>query len=449
MRVTKRLEHPGGTSDGVLADGSGASDESVARARARTKINDLIHEFFAHLPPLPANECPLAVPLYGASEVIGALGALLDQEVTMGPRVREFERVFAEFAGSRHAVMVNSGSSANLVALSALSSESFAGGLRPGDEVLVPAVTWPTTVAPVLQLGCVPVLVDIDERTLNIDLDLVEAAIGPRTRAIFPVHLLGNPVDMPTLMDLASAYGLHVIEDSCESLGSSVGGRRVGSFGEFGTFSFYFSHHITTIEGGMIVSDDDDLADLARSMRAHGWIRDVSKRDEIAAANSDIDPRFLFAHVGYNVRPTEVSAAFGLVQLTRLAEFNARRSANARYLMAALDGVSEHLAFVSEQEDAESSWFGFAFKLANGEMRQALSRHLEARRIETRPIVAGNLAAQPAFRDGPQRVAGPLHVATSISERGLFIGNHPSLTEAHLDHIAEAVGDFFRGEYGA
>ncbi|MEY2532094.1 MAG: CDP-4-dehydro-6-deoxyglucose reductase, partial [bacterium] len=256
--------------------------------------------------------------LYGADEVSAALDCLLDQQVTMGERVREFEQAFAEFMGSRHAIMVNSGSSANLLAMSVLASDRIPNGLRPGDEVIVPAVTWATTISPVLQLGCVPVLVDIDADTPNRRPQDLADAISPRTRAIFPVHLLGNPIDMPALMDVAAEHDLMVIEDTCESLGSTIGGRKVGSFGQFGTFSFYFSHHITTIEGGMLVTDDDELADLARSMRAHGWTRDMSNRDELEAASPWIDPRFLFVNLGYNLRPTELQAAFGLVQLGRL-----------------------------------------------------------------------------------------------------------------------------------
>ena len=393
--------------------------------------------------PLPADECPLSVALYGAEEVSGALDCLLDQNVTMGRRVAEFERDFAAFTGSRHAIMVNSGSSANLLALSALASDKLPGGLRPGDEVIVPAVTWSTTIAPVLQMGCVPVLVDIDEGTLNLRPEDLEDAISPRTRAIFPVHLLGNPVDMPALMDIAERHDLWVIEDTCESLGSTIADRQVGSFGAFGTYSFYFSHHITTIEGGMVVTDDDRLADLARSMRAHGWTRDMSNREELETASPWIDPRFLFVNVGYNLRPMEIQAAFGLVQLRRLEEFNEQRRENARYLVDGLADLSGELEFVTEQEGGRSTWFGFTVMLRDSDKRRALSAHLESRKIATRPIVAGNLAVQPAFRDNPHRTVGSLRGATRVGERGLFVGNHPNLTRAHLDHIIAAFHDFF------
>lgn len=421
----------------------GVTDAIDHQDELQAEIAGLVSRYFERLPPLPPNQCPLSVPLYGADEVCEALDVLLTREVTMGKRVREFERRFAEFVGTREAIMVNSGSSANLLALSAIANETVAGGLRPGDEVIVPAVTWSTTVAPILQLGCVPVLVDINEETLNIRADLVEEALSPRTRAIFCVHLLGNPVEMESILRLARERDLWLLEDSCEALGSTFKGRRVGSFGDFGTFSFYFSHHITTIEGGMLVTDDPTLADLARSMRAHGWTRDMAGRAAHEAASPSIDPRFLFVTTGYNVRPTEVQAAFGLVQLPRLDRFNEIRRRNARFLLDRLQGLSGALRFVTEREGARSTWFGFAMMLEDSKRKRNLSRYLERRGIETRPIVAGNLAIQPAFRDGPHRTAGTLRGATAVGERGLFIGNHPALSRPHLEHIVKTFESYF------
>ncbi|MCL2454405.1 MAG: aminotransferase class I/II-fold pyridoxal phosphate-dependent enzyme [Micrococcales bacterium] len=413
------------------------------QAEIRSQVAGLVSEYFDLMPQMPADECPLSVPLYGADEVNGALDSLLTQNITMGAKVRQFEKAFAEHVGSRHAVMVNSGSSANLLALAVLSDPSVPGGLRPGDEVIVPAVTWSTTLAPILQHGCVPVLVDIDPKTLNLRPEDLEAALSPKTRAIMPVHLLGNPVAMGPLMELAERHDLWVVEDTCESLGSTFEGRAVGTFGDMGTYSFFFSHHITTIEGGMLVTDDDRLADLARSIRAHGWTRDMAQRDKLEAANPSIDPRFLFVHVGYNLRPMEISAAFGLVQLQRLEEFNEQRRANVAYLAAALDDLRDEIALVTEQPGGRSTWFGFTAITKDSSTRLALSEHLESRGIATRPIVAGNLAVQPAFRDNPHRLVGDLANATAVGERGLFVGNHPNLTPAHLDHIVAGFRSFF------
>jgi dTDP-4-amino-4,6-dideoxygalactose transaminase len=417
------------------------SEETAATRDLAGDVRRLVDEWFASEED-ESIACPLSVPLYGAEEIAAALEVLLSQRVTMGERVREFEATFADFIGTRYAVMVNSGSSANLLAIAALNSQAMPNGLHPGDEVIVPAMTWPTTVTPILQSGCVPVFVDIDIATLNLRPEDLAAAWSPRTRAIFAVHLLGNPVAMGPLMEFARERDLWVVEDTCESLGSTVAGRHAGAFGHIGTFSFYFSHHITTIEGGMLVTDDVRLADLARSMRAHGWTRDMSNRSEIESANPWIDPRFLFAHVGYNLRPMELQAAFGLVQLRRLHEFNEARRANARRLVAALGNI-EGLEFVAEQEGGRSTWFGFPLLAGDAETRRALSQHLEDNQIETRAIVAGNLAIQPAFRDSQHRTVGSLANATSIGQRGLFIGNHPNLNERRFEHIVSTFHSFF------
>ena len=414
--------------------GSSQSQLDVAEAAQRRKalrvsIDDLIRQHFELLPGLPADECPLSVPLYGAEEVSDALETLLEQNVTMGARVRAFEQKFAGMVGTKHAIMVNSGSSANLLALAVLSSPTLPGALRDGDEIIVPAVTWSTTLAPILQHGCVPVLVDVDPYTLNLQPERLYEALSTRTRAIMPVHLLGNPVDMNPVMEFARQHDLWVIEDTCESLGSTVGDRQAGSFGHFGTFSFYFSHHITTIEGGMLVTSDDRMADLARSIRAHGWTRDMTNREELEQANPWVDPRFLFVNIGYNLRPMEIQGAFGLVQLDRLVGFNERRRANAQYLLGALADLSGELQFVTEQEGSRSTWFGFTVMVKDGETRRALSRHLEGRGIATRPIVAGNLAVQPAFRDNPHRTVGTL--ANSDTARKSLSGSYGSFSNMY------------------
>jgi CDP-4-dehydro-6-deoxyglucose reductase, E1 len=421
------------------------SASTARRAEVAEQIRGLIGEYFSLEEPDDTLDCPLSMPLYGAEEVADSVDVLLSQYVTMGQRVKDFEAQFAEFIGSKHAIMVNSGSSANLIAVAAAASNKVPNGLRPGDEIIVPAVTWPTTITPLLQYGLVPVFVDIDPHTLNLRPEDLEDAMSSRTRGIFVVHLLGNPVAMTQVMEFAREHKMWVLEDTCESLGSEIDGRKVGTFGEFGTYSFYFSHHITTIEGGMVVTNDDALADLARSLRAHGWIRDMSNKEELASASPWIDPRFLFVHVGYNVRPMELQAAFGRVQLKRLDEFNEARRRNADWLIAELSDLSERgdVQFVTEQSGGQSTWFGFTVLCRDAETRQRLSAHLEERRIETRAIVAGNLTVQPAFRDAPHRTVGSLANSTMITQRGLFIGNHPNLDQARLDHIAGAFRSFF------
>ena len=415
------------------------------RSEIETQLAALIDEYFSVEPEQEGIDCPLSVPLYGADEVMSALQVLLSQNVTMGARVKEFERAFSDFIGSRHAVMLNSGSSANLVALAILSESVVPNGLHPGDEVIVPAVTWPTTVTPIIQAGCVPVFVDIDSETLNLRPESLEDALSPRTRAIFVVHLLGNPVAMERVMDFARERDLWVLEDTCESLGSTVDGKHAGAFGHIGTFSFYFSHHITTVEGGMLVTDDDRLADLARSVRSHGWTRDMKNKEELESASPWIDPRFLFVHLGYNLRPMEVQAAFGLVQLERLAEFNEARRENARRLLAGLRRPrrasqvrrragrrSEHLVRIPGDRRGRTDAVG-----AVAPPRGAADRDTRDRRRQPR---------RPAGVQGqPHRTVGSLASATAIGQRGLFIGNHPRLDDRHIDHIVAAFHSFFEG----
>lgn len=427
----------------MTAPSADQSDGAPRRAEIERQLAGLIDEYFELEPPPADDHCPLSVPLYGAEEVASALNSLLTQNVTMGERVLAFEREFAALVGSRHAVMVNSGSSANLVALTVLAQKALEGHLNPGDEVIVPAVAWSTTISPILQLRCIPVFVDIEEDTLNMRPESIDEAATGRTRAVFPVHLLGNPVNMEPLMDRARERDMWVIEDTCESLGTEIGGRNVGTFGHFGTYSFYFSHHITTVEGGMLVTDNDELADLARSLRAHGWSREMSTRAQLEAENPAIDPKFLFVNVGYNLRPMETQAAFGSVQLRRLAGFNEQRRVNAKRLTEALEPYRDQVRLINEQEGGRSTWFGFSMITQSAQQRNELRDHLEARGIATRPIVAGNLALQPAFKSNEHRVVGSLEVATRVGERGLFIGNHPNLTEGQLEHIAKAFRDFY------
>ncbi len=247
---------------------------------------------------------PLTVPTYGPEEVEEALDSLLSTWVSMGKKVKRFEEMFAKYLGARHAVMVNSGSSANLLALSALTNPMFNGRIEPGGEIITPAVTWVTTVYPVANVGCIPVLVDVDMETFNVLPEEVEKAVGSKTKAVMPVHLLGGPCRIGDIRGVAEKHDLFIVEDACESTGAEFQGRKVGTFGDMGTFSFYMSHHISTIEGGMVVTDDDDLYELLKGMRAFGWVRDLRDASKFVKENDGIDPRFLFVTSGYNLRPT-------------------------------------------------------------------------------------------------------------------------------------------------
>jgi CDP-4-dehydro-6-deoxyglucose reductase, E1 len=406
------------------------------------RIRMLVAEEMAGLPVLehdPALGLPLQVPSFGADEAMAAIEALLATEVTMGRRVRAFEEAWAAWCGTRHAVMVNSGSSANLLAWSAMRET---GALQEGDEVVVPAVGWSTTIFPILQAGLRAVVVDVDPATLCIDVDAARSAISPTTRACCAVHLLGCPAEIQRLL---AQTGLPVVEDACAAHGAERGGRKVGSIGLAGTFSFFFSHHVTTIEGGMLVTDDDALANAARSLRAHGWIREMTGREALAARYPDTDPRFLFVTRGYNLRPTELAGAFGPPQLARLPAFVARRRANHAAWCAAVAASGLPLRVFPEPAGTVHSGFAFPLLIEEGAgwERDALLRHLESRRIATRPISGGNLLRQPAL----QGVAGirkprPLPVADAVHDRGFFVGNSHAFGPGHGHLLLRALEDF-------
>ena len=382
---------------------------------------------------------PLNVPTYGAPEVIEALDSLMSTWVTMGKKVKTFEARFAEYVGRRFGVMVNSGSSANLLALSALN-------LQPGDEVITPALTWATTVFPIAQVGATPVLVDVQRDSYNVDPQAIIAAITPKTKAIMPVHLLGNPCDMQSILDLiADLHKLYVIEDCCEAHGAEYNGQKVGSFGDISTFSFFFSHHISTIEGGMVLTNNSIWDNQWRSMRAHGWIRDMHTGDLIAAANPDIDPRFLFAFPGYNFRPTDIQGAFGIHQLPRLDGLVEIRRENAAYFNEKLSTYEEWLMLPSEAPNTKHSYFCYPITVKEGApfTKKEITRFLEDKGLETRPIEAGNMARQPAM-DYINFRTGPLPNADYIHENAFFFGNHHAIGEAEREGIVGYFDEFFR-----
>ncbi|MCA1554426.1 MAG: DegT/DnrJ/EryC1/StrS family aminotransferase, partial [Chloroflexi bacterium] len=299
---------------------------------------------------------PLSAPTYGADEIADALESLLSGRVTMSEKVQRFEQQFAVTIGAKHAVMVNSGSSANLLALMVLANPLTRGHLERDDEVIVPALGWSTTVFPIHLAGATPVFVDIDPETLNVDAARVRDAITPRTKALMIVHLVGNAAPLDELLQIAREHNLFLVEDTCEGLGGEYRGKKLGAFGDMGTFSFYFSHHVNTIEGGMLVSNDDQFAELARVMRAHGWLREVKDKSPFLQAYPDFDPRFLFINTGFNLRPTEINAAFGLQQLPRLESFLAARELNADCWHERLARYEEHLQLLRVPPDSRCAW---------------------------------------------------------------------------------------------
>ena len=399
---------------------------------------------------MPAPE-PLHFPLvdssYDNQEIISCMATLLSGQLTMGAKVRQFEEQFAAYCGARHAVMVNSGSSANLLALSVLTNPLRRVHLRPGDKVAVPAVCWSTSLWPVIQTGLVPVLVDVDPATLNLSIPSLQAALRQHDlKAVLMVHVLGNSTELPALLEIVDRHGLLLMEDTCESLGTTYDGRMLGTLGSFGTFSFYFSHHMTTIEGGMVLAETDEDYDLLKCLRAHGWSREQSNRAELERANSHIDPRFLFVNVGYNLRPMEIQAAFGLEQLKRLDEMNRQRRANVQRIRAAFASHPRwrgQLQFPQATAQLDACWFGFPFLVdpALDLDYRKFTGSLLRNGVDTRPIVSGNMALQPAVRHfGIELGMGPFTGAQAVHERGLFIGCHArALPEDTITRLVDLI----------
>jgi CDP-6-deoxy-D-xylo-4-hexulose-3-dehydrase len=435
---------------------SGSPPRTMNEKRTVAKeTRQLIQRYFA----LEATEefrpgktpIPLSIPTYGWQEVWEALESLLSTQVTMGSKVRRFEEMFAQYIGVEHAVMVNSGSSANLLALSILTNPVATTRLQPGDEVITPAVTWATTIFPILNVGLVPVLVDVDLDGFNLLPEELERAITPRTRAIMLVHLLGNPCEMRSVLDIARRHKLLVIEDACEAPGAEYKGRKVGSLGDLSTFSFFFSHHISTIEGGMLLTNNAEYAELARVLRAFGWARNVHDPRASAAEGPKFDHRFLFVNIGYNLRPTEIQGGFGIHQLRRLEGYIRLRRENARYWCRELAHFSDYLLLPCERKDTRHVWHGYPVMIRSDAPfnREKLVAYLEARGVETRPIMAGNIDEQPALRLFPHQKVGDLPNSRLIHRNAFYFGNHHGIGREKREAVVSYFREFVERGKGA
>ena len=386
----------------------------------------------------------LAAPTWGPEEIAAAKAVIDGGYTTMGAEVKAFEAEFAAYMGAGHAVMVNSGSSANLVAVAALAYRRDR-PLRPGDEVIVPAISWATTYHPLQQYGLRLRFVDIALDTLNIDPALLEQALTPKTRAIVAVSILGNPAALDTIRAFADAHDLALLEDNCESLDAELGGRKCGTFGDLNTFSFFFSHHISTMEGGMIVTDDRELADLCRSMRAHGWTRDLAPDSPIYTRKShDHYEAYRFILPGYNVRPLEIEAAVGRVQLARLPGFTAARRRNLALFQDLFAGDER---FVIQRENGKSSAFCFTIILdpARKPDRNRVFEALTAADIGFRIITGGCFLRHDVIRHYDYTVVGGgTPNAETAHDFGFFVGNHPFDLAPQITRLREVLDDVCR-----
>ncbi len=385
-------------------------------------------------------------PTFGADEVYASTKQMLSTFVTMGKEVKAFESQYAKEFGNKYALFNNSGSSANLLAIAALNNHMCENRLNDGDEIIVPALSWSTTVWPLIQCNLVPVFVDCDPQTYNFDYDKLEAAITPKTKAIMLVHVYGNPCDMDILMGIAKKHNLQVIEDSCESMGAYYKGKAVGTFGRVATFSTYFSHHITTLEGGVCVTDDFKLVEIMRMLRAHGWSRETDEHKQYCEQYPTIDPRFIFINLGYNLRATEVQAVMGQIQLPKLKGFVKTRRENCAFYLKEFAKYSEFFDFQKETAGAESSWFGFGFTLKPGcpFTVKEITKFLNERKIETRPIIAGNMSRHPVMKHYNHKVFGTMDNCNRIMDYGFAVGCHHAIGKEAREYVAGCFSDFIK-----
>ncbi|PTQ81038.1 CDP-6-deoxy-D-xylo-4-hexulose-3-dehydrase [Nitrosospira multiformis] len=382
---------------------------------------------------------PLATATWGQEEIDAMQRVIASGMFTMGANVRAFERDFADYIGSKYCVMVNSGSSSNLLIVAALFyTKNPRLKLKREDEVIVPAVSWSTTYYPLYQYGLKIKFVDIDLNTLNFDLDQLESAVTDKTRMIFAVNLLGNPNDFDRINQIIGDREIMLMEDNCESMGAKLNGKHAGTFGVMGSFSSFFSHHISTMEGGLVVTDDEELYHILLSLRAHGWTRNLPKHNHVCGTKSDdpFEESFRFVLPGYNVRPLELEGALGVEQVRRLPNLVDERRKNGKLWQETLD---KHPDIIIQQEIGESSWFGFSLVIRPGSSltRKQLLTRLNDLGFECRPIVAGNFAKNEVVKLFDSETHGILQNANHIDKNGLFIGNqHFPMPEA-MTAIAE------------
>jgi CDP-4-dehydro-6-deoxyglucose reductase, E1 len=381
-------------------------------------------------------------PVYDINEISAVVDTMLDLRISQGPRTKEFEQSFAAYLGMSHAVAVNSGSSANLLALAALIEM---GKLRAGDEVIVPAATFATVAAPLYQLGLVPVYVDCSANNWCIDPAAIEASLSPKTALIMPVHTLGFPADMDAIMAIAESRGLPVLEDCCESHGAVWRGKKVGSFGCLSTLSFFVAHNITTGEGGMVFTNDDECEQTLRSLREFGRMTEASGRYYSDEEMVEYDARYIFTRPGYNLRMTDVIASLGVSQLAKMDGLNTKRREIAAQFTKIIERYPGRLSTHKVEDHFEPTYYGFPLLVDESAdfTRREVCEWLESQGIETRAMMGGSLPQQPGFRDRKHRIPQDMPVTAAIRDRAFFIGCHGGITEDGVTHVERAFEAFF------
>ena len=422
----------------------------------RERILELVREYHAEAfqePEFVPGESPVryAGRVFDDQEIARLTEATLDFWLTSGRFTRQFEKGLARYIGRRHALLVNSGSSANLLALSALTSPTLKGYLKPGDEVITAACGFPTTVNPILQNGLVPVFLDVEVPTYNVDVSQLEEAVTERTRAIMLAHTLGNPFDLDAITAVAEKHDLWLIEDCCDALGSTYRGRAVGTFGDVATVSFYPAHHITTGEGGAVVTNRGVIKVALESFRDWGracWCEPGEENTcgkrfgwHLGELPFGYDHKYIYTHVGYNLKATDMQAAVGVAQLEKLPGFVEARKRNFRTLHEGLANLEHTYVLPEATEGSDPSWFGFpiAVRPEAPVTRNEVVALLDSRRVATRQLFGANLTRQPAYVDRPHRTVGDLHNSDYVMENVFWVGVYPGLSEAHLDYMIESL----------
>lgn len=393
--------------------------------------------------------------VYGPEELVNTVDAALEFYLTASRYASQLEEKLRSFFGARRALLVNSGSSANLLMVAALKSSKLARPLREGDEVITPAVTFPTTLAPIVQNGLVPVFVDCEPDTFNLDPEQVAAAISPKTKAIFAPHTLGSPWHLATLSELCRERDLYLLEDCCDALGATYDGRPAGSFGAMSSLSFFPAHQMTMGEGGAVIVNDNDLVRPARSIRDWGkdcWCepgRNDSCTKRFGGQYGDLpfgyDHKYVFSDIGYNLKVTDLQAAIGVAQWERVPGFVEARRANYTFYRQALEPFADKLAFARLDPRANPSWFGFPVTVRRGVERAKLVRFLEQQKVETRLMFGGNILKQPGYRNIRHRVAGRLTESDRVLRDSFFIGVYPGLTEEQRQYVVAQFTRFLQG----
>jgi CDP-6-deoxy-D-xylo-4-hexulose-3-dehydrase len=381
---------------------------------------------------------PLATSTWDDKEIEAINTVIASDMYTMGKHVQQFEEEFAQFVGSKYSVMVNSGSSANLLAVAALFYTKNP-KLKRGDEVIVPAVSWSTTYYPLYQYGLKLKFVDVDLQTLNFDLEQLEKAITPETKLIFAVNLLGNPNDFDTINSLIVDKDIILMEDNCESMGAEFKGKQAGTFGVMGTFSTFFSHHMATMEGGLVVTDDEELYHVLIALRAHGWTRHLPKENKVANKSDDwFTESFRFVLPGYNVRPVEMSGAIGVQQLKKLPDFLEKRRENAVQFQ---ELFRNHPDFYIQKDLSNSSWFGFSLiiKPESKLKRNDVVKLLTDNHIDCRPIVTGDFTKNEVLKYFDYEIFGEMKNAKYLDTHGLFVGNHQIPLTEEINHLYKVL----------